>query len=615
MSLSYADLSKEQRFFIDKVFEKHNVLVDACIGSGKTTAIQSLCDLLPSHLSILYLTYNKLLKVDARQKIRNSNVLVTNYHGFVYPYLIGAEIRCGISNSIAKFNEAKLPIHKYDIMIIDEYQDIELDFAEMLEYIKSVNPDMQIIFVGDMAQKIYDKTTLKVEEWAKTFMGKRIELEFTQCFRISKDHAAMLGRVWGKTINGVNTECKISTMSAKDVNAFLASQYPGDVICLGAKTGNMSKTLNHLERHHAEKYNKNTVYATIQDRDADINPDKTTAIFTTFDSSKGMEKPICVVFDWDDTYWLTRNKQSNANYEILRNIFCVAASRGKQEIIFVKTGTSLLTEKTLVTPTKAPAIKDAIICEMFDFKFTEEVDKCVSFLDIKPVKHNNSRETIDIPDADGLIDLSPCIGVYQEATYFKNFDMKTALDNAFNQRKIKPFDLSKHSVDMQILYLISLVTYQNRYRYQVALPFVNTQQQASLHARLSENLSRDENAQIRCGLDLDGISVTGCCDVIKDDTVWELKFVKELKREHYLQLAMYLIALRRKNPNIKQTGYLWNVRDNTLMEVSIKPGKENEFLKQVAKTIRKETKTSTTGANHLSKPQQLVINRYNKRNW
>ena len=39
---NHISLSEEQQLFISKALEGHNILVDACIGSGKTTAIQKL---------------------------------------------------------------------------------------------------------------------------------------------------------------------------------------------------------------------------------------------------------------------------------------------------------------------------------------------------------------------------------------------------------------------------------------------------------------------------------------------------------------------------------------------------------------------------------------------
>ena len=40
-------LSDEQQLFIEQAQKGRNILVDACIGSGKTTAIQKLCCELP----------------------------------------------------------------------------------------------------------------------------------------------------------------------------------------------------------------------------------------------------------------------------------------------------------------------------------------------------------------------------------------------------------------------------------------------------------------------------------------------------------------------------------------------------------------------------------------
>lgn len=47
-------LSKEQNAFIQKALERNNILVDACIGSGKTTAIQHLCNAFSNQFRILY---------------------------------------------------------------------------------------------------------------------------------------------------------------------------------------------------------------------------------------------------------------------------------------------------------------------------------------------------------------------------------------------------------------------------------------------------------------------------------------------------------------------------------------------------------------------------------
>ena len=67
------ELSDEQQEFLTHAKQGKNILVDDCIGSGKTTAIQHLCNELSSDLKILYLTYNKLLKVDAKSKIKKKN--------------------------------------------------------------------------------------------------------------------------------------------------------------------------------------------------------------------------------------------------------------------------------------------------------------------------------------------------------------------------------------------------------------------------------------------------------------------------------------------------------------------------------------------------------------
>ena len=166
-----SDLSEEQQQMIALAKEGRNVLVDACIGSGKTTTIQTLCNEMTDK-QILYLTYNRLLKVDAKSKITENNVTVTNYHGFASMILRNAGISSGVAELIQTLlaNSEKIVIPRYDLLVIDEYQDIDREISEMLECIKDQNPGIQIVAVGDMKQKIYDKTTLNAAEFISDFL-------------------------------------------------------------------------------------------------------------------------------------------------------------------------------------------------------------------------------------------------------------------------------------------------------------------------------------------------------------------------------------------------------------------------------------------------------------
>lgn len=586
------ELSSEQQLFIEKAMQGKNILVDACIGSGKTTAIQNLCNQLPSTKKVLYLTYNRLLKLDAKSKIKKRNVTVTNYHGFAYMILKRNGISAGISDLIQKVIQIKPFIKKYDILIIDEYQDIEQELAELLQLIKDSNPQIQIIAVGDMEQKIYDKTTLKVESFMKGFLEEHLRLKFTQCFRLSNNLASMLGRVWKKQIIGVNDSCKVEEMSKEDIIPFLSEQIPADILCLGARTGAMSDTLNILEEKYPDKFNKNTVYATISDYDSmgKTEPKEDSAIFTTYDSSKGLERKICVIFDFTESYWSVRISKPQQLYTILRNIFCVAASRGKNQIIFVKSDEAMLSEKTLSTYVETnQKFEDVGMSKMFDFKFKEDVEKCFSLLKVSKLEQTNNS-IINIKSADALIDLSPCIGIYQEADFFDHYqiDEDIKLEILLNPELNGLYTeaVKNSTLNNKILFLVSLETKQKRYRTQVVTPFVSEAQSALMRARLETRLTRNENAQVPCRIDFydpqNGkpiFSAKGFADVVKDDMVYELKFVSELTHEHFLQCACYMVAMK------LQKGILWNTRDNTLYEIEV-PDRKG-FLNAVARTVTK----------------------------
>ena len=588
----YPELSDEQMYFVKKAVEGNNILVDACIGSGKTTSIQYLCNQLPETKRILYLTYNKLLKLDAKNKIKNKNATVTNYHGFAYSILRRCGITPGYADSVQLFIKGDYPIPRYDVLIIDEYQDIEQEFAELLLYVQEKNPEIQIIAVGDMAQKIYDKTTLNVQEFIQKFLGEHIEIEFTNCFRLSDDLAGLLGRVWKKKITGVNPNCKVGFMTKEEATDFLKNQEPKDILCLGAHRGDMTNILNSLEADCPERFNKKTVFAKIRETEGGTTePNSKTAIFTTYDSSKGMERPICMVFDWTYKYWITRIRMPDVSYQILRNVFCVAASRGKQQIIFVSDSENdLLTEEELSTDISGRALSGLIsINEMFDFKYKERIEEAYNLLEIKQATVDNSDDSdIQIRDHDELIDLSPCIGLYQMASYFKKYDIDKDISQFFevnHDNKIKKDVVHDLSLDEKILYLVSLQTKHNRYRVQVTLPLVEVQDSNKLHDRLSLLLNPNEEVQVESVIpfyDKNGIlqfEAVGFADVMKEKTLFEIRYIEEFSHEHFLVCASYMVAQN------ADSAFLWNIRDNRIYSVSI-PDKQ-EFMNAVAVVVTK----------------------------
>ena len=583
--MKYEDLTREQKLFIDYALAGHNILVDACIGSGKTTAIQTLCSCMQGK-RVLYLTYNKLLKLDAQGRIRNGYVNVTNYHGFAFQELRRMDVRCGLSELIQVYNREKPECVKYNVLVLDEYQDIEQEIAEMLVHIKDCCPGLQIIAVGDMEQKIYDKTRLDVQPFIAEFLGNYIPMEFTTCFRLGRGHAEMLGRVWEKQIVGVNDGFEIKTMYEYQIRELCKGLKPSQLLVLGSKAGKAQDLQNWLESKCRDTFNKHTLWSKIKDTDGATSPTPDCAIFTTYDGCKGMEREVCVLFDWSLKYWQTRLNKPNAKYEILRNVFCVAASRAKRLLVIAKTDVPV-EEDDLKTPVETETyFADMAITEMFDYKFIEDVEAAYACLGVKELEP--AKEPLNVPLGDGMIDLSPCIGHFQEAMFFKHYDIDNDLEFALAQpnRSHMRRDYTKYTLDQKLLYLATLETRQRRYMNQVkALP-VTEDNRERIRGRLAAHFKEDARVQVPCSLQFlshNGrllFTANGIMDVVDEGgMVYELKFVSELSHVHALQLAMYLACTE------KETGRLYNTKNGQMLEISVRDRKK--FLDCVARACTK----------------------------
>lgn len=587
-------LSDEQLEALNEIRKGNSIVIDSVIGAGKTTVLQAICDSFPN-MNILYLTYNKLLKIDAQKKIKNSNVTVQNYHGFVYRYLITSGLNIEPSKQIRTFLERFSNIKfNFDLICIDEYQDLEEDTVDLLLFIAKKCPNAQWIFVGDMAQKIYDKTDVDVyKDCINKIIPNYVPVSFTKSFRISEKHAEFLSTIWGKTIIGVNSNCEVKTTNSfKDVLNLLDKTPNEQLLVLGPRYGLTQELVNLLEKHNPKKYNKQTVWTSIRDRDENFKIKPNSMIVTTYDGCKGMERPVCVVIDWTNTYFKNRVEKPFVDQSIIRNLFCVAASRGKSEILFylndkwqskkdTNEDTHLLEYEDMsddfvqVMPTYEPS-------SMFEFKHTADLMKCIDDIKIEKIEQDDTS-TIIVQRADGNIDLTPAVGIYQEITFFHhwNFDrhLNALADKPILNKIKKWIDEQKTLTDeKKALALTAYSTELYRYCNQATHKFITDDQHKKLLERLSSKIDAD-STDIQVGCCFQGkFSAKGLIDYVDSDNIpWELKFVSNLTNEHILQAAMYSVMWN------SPYAYLWNTMTNDLRKITVV--NKDKFIRDVYKCI------------------------------
>ena len=584
-------LTSEQFKVIEELEKGNSVVVDSVIGSGKTAVVQEVCNHF-SHKRILYLTYNRLLKLDAQEKITNRNTTVQNYHGFVYSYLVRRSLSCPPNKQIPTFLEKckDVPL-VYDIICIDEYQDLEEDTSQLLLHIAKECPRAQWVFVGDMAQKIYDKTRIEVyKDCIDLICPNYSSIQFTQCFRISEKHAERLSGIWEKKIIGTNPNCEVKyTETFQDILDLADSYDNKDILILGPRYGLTPELINLLEQHNPKKYNKSNVWTSIKDRDENTKINPNSLIVTTYDGCKGMERKVCIVIDWNNSHYQTRVEKPFTNQQIITNLFCVAASRGKDKILFYKDPPSMRVPSKLhffckedtagsfmqELPTYSPS-------NMFDFKFPKDIEKCMEYLAIEDIPQEDAS-IIEAETRDENIDLTPCIGMFQEINFFNNFCFEVAMDEYDStpvRARIRGFvkGISQLTPEQQALALTAMETQLFRYIGQATDKFITEEETQKLYDRLKARLNpNSKNIQVGCHL-VGSFTAQGRIDYLDENKIpTELKFVSKLANVHYLQIAMY--TLMAKSPY----GYLWNTKTNELKKVSVKD--KNEFLKQVYNTI------------------------------
>jgi hypothetical protein len=342
-------LSDEQINIINNIINNKNVICDSVAGSGKTTTILELAKILPNKL-ILQITYNSMLRYEVKEKAKNiKNLEVHSYHSLYVNYYNSNAYTDIILNNI--INNNSLPIKKipnFDIIVIDEVQDMTfLFYAAIKKLINDIQKEIQIVILGDKNQAVYDfkGADYRFLTLAKEIYPNSIKLHLTQSFRVTRQIAnfinhVLLGEYRIKSIkNGSNVNyliCntfKIYKYLFIKIRDFLNNGYKPDdifILCPSFK----SKKLNPVKLLENELTKSNIPCYLTYNKKIDDNNIKNKIVFTTFHQSKGRERKIVFVYNFDTSYFNFYNK--NASKTLCPASIYVAITRASEHLFLLE---------------------------------------------------------------------------------------------------------------------------------------------------------------------------------------------------------------------------------------------------------------------------------------
>ena len=150
------DLTGEQQAVIEAALRGDNVSVRAVPGAGKTACTMVLMEELHKNgRRLVYLTYSKDMKMEARAKAENKGMHQTVYNFHAWAKRLWKLDGQPLDDDLRDCLRAGKPmvVHQaIDVVLIDEAQDVtELHMRMLEEYVRRTGP-LQIIIVGDERQ-------------------------------------------------------------------------------------------------------------------------------------------------------------------------------------------------------------------------------------------------------------------------------------------------------------------------------------------------------------------------------------------------------------------------------------------------------------------------------
>lgn len=630
-------MSLEQEQIVNSVISNNNVIIDSVAGSGKTTTCLHICTKLPNK-RILILTYNSRLKIESREKVKLlnlKNVEVHSYHAFCVKYYNEKGYRDdGIQQTVITDLPTK-KLFSYDIIILDEQQDMTQLFYKLARKILTDNlvGDIQICSFGDIYQNIYqyagsdarflmyankifaDFTKDKCWETLKISTSYRITRQIANFININMLKTDRLKAIKnGPNVKYVITDSFRDGYIYTEIIKYLNIGYlPEDIFILGASLKKGKKLSPICKLENKLVLNGIPCHASLSD-DSKIDNDIINGkiCFASFHQVKGMERKICIVYGFDESYF--NYFARNLDRSICPNVLYVALTRASDRLILIHdyhnnylpfiekemlnvTCDVIINNKYIggAKPSSVPihvAVRDLIknisndsmnyIFSFVKYKIIAKQNKNPIQLQSKIKTKNNLYE--DVSDINGLV--IPSIYEYNNTNQIsmieqiigyisgKNIIGITTVNLPEHHKneiyKIYQKYLNKEVSNADILYIStvynSLLTGFIGKREQIVnFNWIEQAQIDSTLLVLKKHVSKTALYEQQIVYSVNNKIINGIIDTIDymNNTIFEYKCTSELSKEHILQLVIYAYMYEKTIGNINESKSIKEIKDYT----------------------------------------------------
>lgn len=623
--------SEEQLNIVSSISNNFNIIVDSVFGSGKTTTILHIASLLP-HLNILCFTYSKYLKEETRHKLLShniSNLEIHSFHSFAVKYY--SEHAFNDIIFIKKNNcSPRISIPPYNLIIIDEIQDMTPDLFEFISHINhdlSHSSSKQFLLIGDQYQCIFkfknaDPRYLTFGHKIFPSSLPWINLKLSTSFRVTHQIAHFINShlIGYHRVNTIKSGSPVNYIILNpfshmhhiynSITNYLSKGYKPDDIFIIAPSVNSSNSafpLNTLENmlvtskipvvvqqnDHAQKMSHEEMLGKIA--------------FCTFHAVKGLERKITFVFSFDSSYFQMYNKDDPP--DICPSTLYVACSRSIEHLNVIHSYNSdyldfikpyLLHNNPNINfinycklQIKSPKIRDtktAQVTNLIKFlpeKLLDQFIDNISYTTIVPAK--NIIKTDTLIKINGLVEnVSALYGT--AIPFIKELKISNVPERIIDSlifslnehnlityskklEKIKKNILNGQYVYQELMFMTNCYMYvKSGYLFQ--LEQISNYDWVDVSAiekginRLSMYIDNNNLFEIPGMRKILNVNIVGVPDCIDHigKILWEFKFVDEICKEHMLQLIIYAWIM---NINLKDWKLLiFNIKTEEIIQIT-----------------------------------------------